>query len=299
MNIAMNRSAHPLRKDVASILIGAVFISFSGNWVVWAQVDAMTSAFYRVCFGFIFLAVACAARKQLRPLSRRAAGCCLLTGLFFAGDLYCWHISIRYVGPGLATILGNFQVFVLTVVSLLCFGQPVRRLFLVSLPLAFFGLFLIVGIDWGSLSDQYRMGIGFGLLTALFYTGFILSLRRFQQANPELSFIYVLMLTSIATSLVLAPLMLASGVSFAIPTYRSMAALAGLALFSQTIGWSCITRSLPKLIPSVAGLILLLQPSLAFIWDVLLFGRDTSVLQWLGVAIVITAIYMGLRSTRR
>jgi drug/metabolite transporter (DMT)-like permease len=51
-------------------------------------------------------------------------------------------------------------------------------------------------------------------------------------------------------------------------------------------------------LPSVAGLLLLLQPSLAFVWDVLIFQRPTSATQWLGVAIVLSAIYLGMSSTK-
>jgi drug/metabolite transporter (DMT)-like permease len=41
-------------------------------------------------------------------------------------------------------------------------------------------------------------------------------------------------------------------------------------------------------------LILLLQPALAFIWDVLIFNRPTDILNWTGVVLTLAAIYMGL-----
>lgn len=293
----MKPASQPFHKYTVSIFAGAVFISFSGIWVAWAQVDPMVSAFYRVFFGFIFLGIACLLQKEVLPVSRKAFGYCLLCGLFFAADLYCWHVSIRYVGPGLATILGNFQVFALTIISIMFFGQSVRWLFLVSLPLAFFGLYLVIGINWESLSAQYQIGVFFGLITAFFYTGFILSLRKFQEIHTELNYLYVLMLTSLTTCIVLGPLIMVSGKSFVIPSLTSFGSLAGLAFFSQAVGWAYITKSLPKVLPSLAGLILLLQPSLAFLWDVLLFHRETSIIQWLGVGIVIAAIYMGITST--
>ncbi len=124
-------------RDPAYILIGAIFISFSSAWVAWSQVDPVVSAFYRVFFGSMFLGLACLVKKELHPIAPKTILYCALCGLCFAGDLYCWHISILYVGPGLASILGNFQVFVLTIISLLFFGQPLRVLFLISLPLAF------------------------------------------------------------------------------------------------------------------------------------------------------------------
>jgi drug/metabolite transporter (DMT)-like permease len=43
----------------------------------------------------------------------------------------------------------------------------------------------------------------------------------------------------------------------------------------------------------LSGFILLLQPALAFVWDVLLFQRPTSLVNWAGVFIVLVAIYLG------
>jgi drug/metabolite transporter (DMT)-like permease len=202
------------------------------------------------------------------------------------------------VGPGLATILGNFQVFVLTFISVLFFGQRLRMVFIIALLLAFFGLFLVIGINWQTHSGDYRLGVLFGLITALLYACFILSLRKIQGLEPGISFLYTLLLISVATAVILGPLVWLIGKSFAIPSPGSLLSLVCLGLFSQTIGWAFIARSLPNLLPSLAGLILLLQPALAFLWDVLIFARPTSLLQWGGVGIVLAAIYLGATSTK-
>ena len=70
--------------------------------------------------------------------------------------------------------------------------------------------------------------------------------------------------------------------------------MVGLGLFSQALGWVLITRSLPALPTSVVGLILLLQPSLAFVWDMAIFDRETSLLAGIGVAVTLSAIYLGI-----
>ncbi|MBT8330596.1 MAG: DMT family transporter [Desulfofustis sp.] len=285
-------------KDGAHILTGALFISFSSTWVAWSQVDPAVSAFYRVFFGSLFLLLYCFLTKGIRPISLKTIVYCALCGLCFAGDLFCWHLSILYVGPGLATILGNFQVFVLTFISVLFFGQRLRMVFILALLLAFFGLFLIIGVNWHTLSDDYQLGVLFGLITALLYAFFILSLRKIQGLEPGISFIYTLLLISVATTVILGPLVWFSGKSFAIPGFGSLLSLACLGLFSQTIGWAFIARSLPNLLPSLAGLILLLQPALAFLWDVLIFARPTSLVQWGGVCVVLAAIYLGATSTK-
>ncbi len=284
---------------IAPILAGAVFISFSGVWVALSQVEPVISAFYRVFFGAGFLLIACIASRDLQRIRMRTLLYCLLCGLCFSGNLLCWHQAVGYVGPGLATILGNFQVFVLTLISLLFFGQAPRLTYFIALALAFLGLFLVIGINWEMLPDTYQTGVYLGLLTAILYAAFILLLRKIQQLEGSISFVFTLLLVSVFTSMILGPLAWGSGTSFAIPSLTSLGALIGLALFSQTIGWAFISRSLPHVIPSLAGLILLLQPALAFLWDVLFFDRQTTIIQSVGIIIVLAAIYLGTRSSKK
>lgn len=274
-----------------------MIISFSGVWVVLSGVEASVSAFYRVFFGFLFLLPCCLWRGEFRPLKPSAVALVLLCGFFFAADLLFWHLCIGAIGPGLATIMGNFQVIILTLVSLFFFGDRVRGRFILSLPLSFLGLLIIIGFDWRSLPDNYRLGLLYGLATACCYSAFILTLRKLQAMQQSISFFYTLMLSSLATSFFLLLQSVAAGNSLSIPDYKSLAALLSLGLFSQTIGWTLITNSLPKLKPATAGLILLLQPALAFVWDVLLFGRPTTLFNWFGVLLALFAIYLGMTAS--
>jgi drug/metabolite transporter (DMT)-like permease len=102
------------------------------------------------------------------------------------------------------------------------------------------------------------------------------------------------MIVSISCAIFLGLKMRYAGDSFIIPDFKSLLSLLGLGLFSQTIGWVLIANALPKIRASFTGLILLLQPALAFIWDVLIFDRPTDLLNWTGVALTLAAIYMGL-----
>jgi drug/metabolite transporter (DMT)-like permease len=84
------------------------------------------------------------------------------------------------------------------------------------------------------------------------------------------------------------------GDSFNIPDAQSWGALLSLGLLSQVIGWILITNALPRVRASMIGLILLLQPSVSFICDVLFFKRTTSPVNWLGFFMVLAAIYLGM-----
>ncbi|BBO76534.1 hypothetical protein DSCW_39510 [Desulfosarcina widdelii] len=287
------KTAHLQQSALVKTTIGAMMISFSAVWVRLAEVAPTVSAFYRVGFGAVFLLTILVVRRQPLWQGRSVLGLSLIAALFFALDLYAWHRCIGYVGPGLATILGNFEVFLVPVIGLLLYKERLSLRFVSAVPLAVFGLFMIVGVRWDQLSQDYRIGIGWGLATAVFYTGFLVSLRRLQARPTSPSAVLSLMIVSTFSAIYLAADILASGESFAIPTFQSGLALVALGLFSQTAGWLLITHSLPRIPAAIAGLLLLLQPSLAFVWDVLFFGRETSSIAWVGVALAIGAIYMG------
>lgn len=281
------------------ILIGATFISFSGVWVAWSAVEPTVSAFYRAFLGTIFLGIGCLLRNEFQRIDLQSIFLIVLCSLAFSADLVCWHASIGYIGPGLATIIGNFQVFILTLISVTVFSERLSLKFVVSIPLAIAGLFMVIGFNWKSLPDDYLLGIGLAIATAIFYAIFLLLMRRIQARQQQPSLFYNLMLVSLGTSFILAIPIVSSDISFAVPSLSSLGALVGLALFSQTIGWTFIANSLPQLRPSLAGLILLLQPALAFIWDVLIFNRHTTLTNWSGVIIVLIAIYLGMSSSQK
>jgi len=281
------------RHALASLLTGAVMISFSGVWIKTSHVAPVVSAFYRVFFGGLILLAATFSNHEFQWHGKRHFFLGLVCGLFFAFDLAFYHFSVDYVGPGLGTILPNFQVFIIAAISIVFLKERVHPLFLASIPIAFLGLFLIVGVDWRALGTDYPAGVYFGLAAAVCYAGYLLSIRRLQADQRGVSFFYVLTLVSLVTAVFLGLEVWREGHSFGIPDLQTLLSLGALALFSQSVGWILIAHALPGMRASLSGFILLLQPSLAFVWDVLLFQRPTSLLNWIGVVLALAAIYIG------
>ncbi len=293
----MNKNT--LSQPVFALIISAVIISFSSVLVKTSNVPSTVSAFYRVFFGSVFLVCACILKKEYKKRTLKKNFLAVLCGFLFALDLWAWHLSIQYIGPGLATILGNCQVFVLSIAGFLVFKEKITISFIISVPLVFFGLFLIIGIDIEQLSSEYILGIILGIATAAFYSMFLLLLRQVQSDKKDFSLFYYLMLLSVACSVFLGSKAYLAGESFIIPDVSSFLSLVCLGLFIQTIAWVMISNALPKVKASLAGLILLLQPALSFVWDVILFDRTTGVAGWTGVFIVLTAIYLGMRGSEK
>jgi drug/metabolite transporter (DMT)-like permease len=106
-------------------------------------------------------------------------------------------------------------------------------------------------------------------------------------------FLYQVIMTGFC-ALIIGTIAIFMGRSFVIPDMPSLYALAGLGLLSQGLAWVIISHYLPRVATSSAGLILLLQPALSFVWDVVFFDRPTGMIGWIGVSVVLAAIYIGM-----
>jgi drug/metabolite transporter (DMT)-like permease len=275
------------------VAAGAALISFSPVFVKLAHVGPVAAGVYRVLFGGLALVAVAAARGKSFWTGWGAASLVIACGVLFALDLIVWHTSIHYVGPGLSTILGNFQVFVLAGVGVALMGErPGWRLW-VAIPLAVSGLFLLVGMRWSEVDRTYHLGVLFGLLTAVLYASYLLTLRYMQSGAGALHPTASVGALSLVTAAILAPTAVAAGESLVIPDGRTWAVLLGYGLLAHALGWAMISAGLPRVPASRAGLLLLLQPSLAFVWDIVLFDRPTTPVEAAGAIVTLGAIYLG------
>ncbi len=284
----------PSRKGHLAVFAGAFCISFAALFVQDAPIDPSMVAFYRLTFGTVALfAVAVLRRERLAP-SKSMLRLLVLASVLFSSDLLAWHESIVRLGPGLATIVGNFQVFFLALHGAFFLGETLSWRHKAAMPLALFGLWLLLDISVKNLPPQMVAGVIFGLVSATFYAAYILSLRKSQMETARLSPVPNMAWVSLFSALSIGIFCLGKGVSFAIPDLRTAAVLAALGIICQTFGWLLLSVGLPHLPPSRAGLIMLAQPALAFIWDILLCGRVTSLSGYLGAALAIGSIGLGL-----
>ncbi len=273
--------------------VGATMISFSAVFVKLAQVGPTMAGFYRMLFGGLMLSALLILRRKPLFHGIRSTLTLLVCGLFMALDLTLWHRSIHYVGPGLATLLANFQVFFLVVFGIAALGERFTWKLAFAIPLAMTGLYLLVGVNWNALGATYKAGVLLGLGAALVYSAYLLTLRKSQSGSPKGSSLSVIAVISLFTALIMGAEAWVQGESFIIPDLGSWGALLGYGLMGQTLGWVTLSKGLPKVEASSAGLILLLQPTLSFVWDILLFSRPAIPVEMIGAMIALAAIYLG------
>ena len=275
------------------LALGAGMISFSAVYVRLAAVSPTLSAFYRVFFGALFLIVIAGIGRQRLWNGLGYFLVEVICGFFFALNLFVWHRCIQHVGPGLATLLSNFQVFIMALIGIAIFREPFQPRLFVSIPLAVIGLGMIVGLKGDYPSSLYKWGIVLGIASAGLYAAYLLTLRKLQKFSNSLSPVSNLAVICIISSSLLGIEIWREQGSFLLPNMSSFLYLAAYGLFSQAIGWALITRGLPKTRASLAGLLLLLQPTLAFGWDILFFQKQTTLLNATGAILTLVAIYLG------
>jgi drug/metabolite transporter (DMT)-like permease len=275
------------------LLCGAFLISFASVFVKLVQTGPTATMFFRFLFGGLGLLTVTLVRKE--PLWRGWHPTLLAfgAGAAFAMDLFFWHRSILYVGPGLATILANFQVFALALVGCLFLKERLSWQFIVAVPLAFVGLFMIVGWDVTVMAPLYRLGIVYGLLTAVCYTCVTLLLHRSRRIPNKLSPGANMALVALFGALVGGLAVRPSNESFAVVGMGDLGLLVAYGIICSGVGWMLIAGGLGVVSASAAGLVLVFQPTCAFIWDILIFDRPTTALQMGGALMTLGAIYLG------
>jgi drug/metabolite transporter (DMT)-like permease len=281
------------------LFAGAFLISFSPIFVRLVSVSPTNSAFYRTLFGGIALVLYLVIDRQ-RPLPRRSTWLALvLAAIFFALDLWFWHRSILLIGPGLATLLANLQVFFMIAAGVLLFRERPRWIQVAAAPLAVAGLTLIVGADWAELDAGFRGGVVLGLLTAMSYAGYLLSMRRARGGASDPLPIVEVATVSILVAALLGVASLAEGGTLAIPTLRDLGWLLAYGVLIHAFGLMLIASSLTEVTAAEVGIALLLQPALSLLWDVLIFARAFSGIEAFGVVLTLLAIFFGAQRRAR
>ncbi|AXA83479.1 EamA/RhaT family transporter [Lysobacter oculi] len=304
MSAAALPDAAGRRRAIGQLLAGAAIIGTNGLMVRFAGTPPTVSAFWRMALSGLLLAALVQVRHGWVPLSRRAWLWIVLPSLAFAVDLWMWHRSILLVGPGLSTLLANAQVFFMALAGVLLFGERLHLRFVAGVLLAFTGLWLLLGGDWATLPAEYRWGVWLGLATGVAYAAYNVGLKRSQAeaavGKARVPVEQVLCLAAFGSAACLGLMGVVEGASFAIPSWKSFGILLTLAAIGHCLSWILISRSIQVLSVAMVGLLLLFQPMVAYLLDVVLLDHPTSPRQWAGLLVTMAGIFVaGLKRLRR
>lgn len=281
-------------RALLALLCGAMAIAFAPIFVRWSEAGPIATAFYRVALAWpvLFLWVRTGpSSARTGPRSPREHTGLLLAGTFFACDLAAWHWSIQLTTVANATLLANLAPVFVTVGGWLWLGHRVNRRFVYGLALALTGLGLLSGASF-ALGKRFLAGDLLGILTAVFYGAYILTISRLRR---RFSTAAIMSYTALVASVLLLLFTLLSGETILGLSSTGWLVVCALAWFSHAGGQSLITYALAHLPAHYSSLVLILQPVLAGLLAWTLFGERLDAVQLLGALIVLAGIALASR----
>lgn len=270
-------------------------IATSGPLVRLSETSAATSALFRCGYAVPALfALAWWERRRHGAMPWRELRRAWLAGLFFALDLLFWHLSIGYVGAGLATVLGNLQVVVVAFAAWALLAERPSRRLVIATPPVLFGAVLISGVfDAAPYGADPALGVLFGVLTSLTYAAFLLVLRAGSGENRRTT--GPLAHSTLVATVLIALLSPLFGGADPVPHWPAHGWLLLLALGPQVLGWVLITWSLPRQPAALTALLLLIQPVATVAISAAVLAERPSPLQLAGCAAIALGVLYGSR----
>ena len=277
----------------AALLLGAAAIAFAPIFVRLSDTAPSASAFWRVALAlaplWIWMRMSPRA-DRVRPLPWKPL---LIAGLCFAGDLGAWHVSIMYTTVANSTLEANFAPIFVTLGAWILFRQRVSRLFLIALGVTLGGATLLIGPNF-ALGGRALLGDALGVLTAVFYAGYMLAIKS---ASERTGTAGIMAVSTGVAALALLPYALATADVFLPQSAAGWLVLIGLALIPHIAGQSLIAYGFAHLPAAFSSVSLLLQPVLAAIYAWALLGEAVGPVQMLGALVVLTGIYLARRGS--
>ena len=288
------------RLALPALVVGAICIALSPILVRMSEVGPVVTAFYRVTLALpVMLVWMLLEKRRVVAQDQNIIGgsplWLLLPGVFFAGDLGFWHWSIQLTTIANATLLCNLAPIYVTLVSALLFRERFNRTFVFALVLAIAGAAVLMSSST-AFGGQYLRGDILGLITAVFYASYLLTVGRLRTRYSTAT---IMFWSSLMASIVLLLVSVLTGV-FALPgTPRAWVLLAVLALVSHLGGQGLIAYALAHLSTAFSSLSLLIQPVVSALLAWILFHEALGPVQMLGGIVVLAAIYLARMATSR
>ena len=303
------------------IMLGILALAFSAIMVKEANFEAVTNAFLRCLIGFLTLVpFAYWEIKRKGKLNRNGVLLAILAGVFLGIDMTAWNYAIFFVGAGISSVLLNLQIIVMPMLAMGFDKFKPKKSFWVLVPIMIFGIVLTGGIFDGAPSEGPAtiwgkpiavVGTMLGTLSGICYGIYLYTSRKSGTINPGI-YIQPLMWVFLAqlipqafTMIFISPDgwnvtqgVLADGklpmnpevLSGDMITAANWWWMVVLAVIGHAMAWVFVQIGSVNLEPTIVAGLLLLSPITTVLVSPYTSGESISMLQGIGVVIVLAAV---------
>ena len=291
----------------AALVLCAVAMGASPIFVRFADVGPYASAFWRTFLALPFLWAWARVESGTNPLptpppqggrERKLSGLwaerqfgltapILLAGVFFAGDLFFWHLSILATTIANATFLATTSPIWVALGAWLVLSERIGVRMLIGLALCIGGGLALVGESYAVAPERVR-GDLYGLATAVFFGAYILAMRA---ARADVSAARLAFLSTAVTAGCLFVIAVLFDTTLMTSSWSGAAALVALALVSQVGGQGLLSVALGTLPATFSALVIFLEAIAAAAFGWIVFGEALGLPQALGGLLILFGIW--------
>ncbi len=296
-----NNSARPSTPNLlstpiafAALVMGAMAMGVSPVFVRFSEIGPFASAFWRVFLALpvLFLWAWYENRNTGKKFQISFPAPVIWCGLFFAGDLIFWHLSIFNTTMANATLMACLAPVWVIIFSGTFIGEPVGRNSYIGLLLCLFGAALLIGSSY-SIDPSRIKGDFYGLITSIFFGLYFLAIRvaRRSKNGGELTFVSTI-ITAICLIIValIASLMFAE--QFFPTTTKGIASLLMLGTISHAGGQGLLAVALGSLSAVFSSLVIFIEAIAGAFFGWLIFDEQLSPTQIAGAIAILLGIWV-------
>lgn len=277
---------------IAALVLGATAMGASPIFVRVADVGPFASAFWRVALALPVLAIWAAIEARLARTPVRKAlhfdRAIVLAGIFFAGDLCFWHLSILHTTVANATLLATMTPVWVVAGSAVFLGEKPQPLTLVGIVLGLIGAVVLIGGSF-SIAPERLAGDIFGLVTSMFFGAYMVAVRHAgRRAGPG----RITLLSSAVTAVTLLVVALIAEPKLLPGSIGGLESLLGLALISHAGGQGLLAFALGHLPAAFSSLVIFAEVMSAAILGWVVLHEPVRWIQAAGGMLIVLGIYI-------
>ena len=283
-----------------ALLGGGVAVGFSPIFARLSDLAPLASGFYRLAFAVpaIWLAIQ-ASGGELQSPSTLASGDRIrlaLAGFAFAADIAFWHLAIAQTTVLEATLLASTVPIMVTVVSVLFFGEKLKPLFIIGLAIALAGVATLALQRTGAVVTPPNRFIGgiFALLAASFFAAYLLLVANVRR---QCSTGTIMFYTTLVSALAMLPFAFALSPTILSGSLDGWLILLALAVISHAGGQGLMTFALAHLPTSFSSMMGLMQTAVAAILAWILLSEPLTLMMLASGAAILAGIWSCRKAT--
>jgi drug/metabolite transporter (DMT)-like permease len=266
------------------LVAGALCIGFAPIGLRLSAFGPQATGFWRYAFALPMLAAMIfATAGRIRAPNKFA----LIAGVFFGLDIAFWHSSLHFTSVANATFIVNLGNAAVGLLAWVFLAQKPSRIWFIALPLALAGALLLSrgAHQAGAGLNGDLLALAAALMVGLYF--FFATLARRISTALEVMFWSTVAdaVVGLAASLVFRETLVPPD-----PAWFLMPLV--LALVVHAIGQSLIVAGAGRTPPSVAGVLLLLQPVASGLIAWPLFHEALTPIQLAGAALILVGVWL-------